>query len=41
VTPVGRDVMKALEQMNRAFKKKFGRNRHRGEPLFFDPEEDT
>jgi hypothetical protein len=41
VTPVGRDVMEALEQIRRAFKKKFGRDLRPGEPVFFDPDEDT
>jgi hypothetical protein len=41
VTPVGRDVMEALEQMRQAFKKKFGRDRRQDEPLLFDPDEDT
>jgi hypothetical protein len=41
VTPVGRDVMEALAQVRRAFKKKFARDRRPGEPIFFDPDEDT
>lgn len=38
VTPIGRDVMEALEQQRRAFRNRFGRDPRAGEPLFFDPD---
>lgn len=41
VTPVGRDVLEALEHVRRAFMDKFGREHRVGEPLFFDPDADT
>lgn len=41
VTPVGRDVMEAVEQARRAFRAKFGREYRAGDPLFFDPDADT
>jgi hypothetical protein len=41
VVKLSPQIMEALKTQRKAFRKKFGRDPGPGDPMFFDPDEDT